>query len=51
MEKRFENWQKPNIEDGKLTKWSWLVKGRQGLQLGKNTDIGAFKFKIRITHF
>lgn len=42
MEQRFKNWQEPEIEEGKLTKWLWLVKGRQGLRLGKNTDIGAF---------
>lgn len=42
--KRFQNWQPPKIEDGKLTKWHWLVRHKKGLKLGKNTDIGAFTY-------
>ncbi|MBI5061104.1 MAG: acyltransferase [Candidatus Aenigmarchaeota archaeon] len=41
---RFEKWETPKIEDGKLTKWNWMVQGVDGLKLGKNTDIGAFTY-------
>lgn len=44
MQKRFKNWQPPKIEEGKLTKWNWLVQHKDNLQLGKNTDIGAFTY-------
>ena len=44
MNNRFENWQFPEIEEGKLTKYNWLVQNKQGLQLGKYTDIGAFTY-------
>lgn len=44
MEERFKNWQPPKIEEGKLTKWNWMVQGVAGLELGKYTDIGAFAY-------
>lgn len=44
MNNRFENWQFPEIEEGKLTKYNWLVQNKQGLELGKHTDIGAFTY-------
>ena len=44
MEKRFKNWKKPKIEEGKLTKWNWLVQHKENLKLGKYTDIGAFTY-------
>lgn len=44
MNNRFENWEYPEIEDGKLTKYNWLVQNKQGLKLGKYTDIGAFSY-------
>lgn len=40
--KRFKNWKKPKIEHGKLTQWNWVVQHPKNLNLGKNTDIGAF---------
>ena len=51
---RFKNWLAPEIEDGKPTKYNWVVKNPENLKLGKNTDIGAFtymnaKFGIEIT--
>lgn len=42
MSERFQNWQAPEIKEGELTKWHWLVQNKDGLHLGKNTDIGAF---------
>jgi len=44
MQGRFKNWKKPEIEDGKPTKWGWIVKGIKNFELGKNTDIGAFVY-------
>lgn len=44
MENRFENWQTPEIDDGKPTKYNWVVKNIENFKLGKNTDIGAFTY-------
>ena len=44
MEKRFKNWKAPTIEEGKMTKYNWLVQGVKNLQLGDRTDIGAFSY-------
>lgn len=41
---RFENWQYPEIEEGKLTKYNWVVQNKEGLELGYSTDIGAFSY-------
>lgn len=43
-QKRFENWQYPEIEEGKLTKYNWVVQNKDGLELGFATDIGAFTY-------
>lgn len=42
MKNRFKNWEYPKIEEGKLTKYNWLVQHKENLKLGKKTDIGAF---------
>jgi len=44
MSDRFEEWKPPVIENGKLTKWNWMVQGVEGLKLGRKTDIGAFTY-------
>jgi len=44
MKDRFEHWKQPVIEEGKLTKWNWMVQGIKGLKLGERTDIGAFTY-------
>ena len=44
MEKRFKNWKKPQIKEGKLTKYNWLVQGVKGLEIGKEVDIGTFAY-------
>ena len=44
MTGRFENWEPPKIEDGKPTKYNWVVQNKDGLTLGQNTDIGAFTY-------
>lgn len=41
---RFENWQYPEIEEGKPTKYNWVVQNKEGLELGFATDIGAFSY-------
>ncbi len=41
---RFEDWQPPVIEHGKLTKWNWIVQHPQNFILGKKTDIGSFSY-------
>jgi len=41
---RFIDWQFPDIEDGKLTKYNWVVQNVNGLRLGYKTDIGAFTY-------
>lgn len=44
MNKRFENWEYPKIEEGKLNKYNWLVQNKQGLKLGRYIDIGVFTY-------
>ena len=44
MTERFANWQMPEIEEGKLTKYNWVVQNKTGLKLGWRTDIGAFTY-------
>ena len=39
---RFESWKFPEIEEGKLTKYNWVVQNKDGLELGYRSDIGAF---------
>jgi acetyltransferase-like isoleucine patch superfamily enzyme len=40
----FKNWKYPEIEDGKLTKYNWIVQNKDGFELGFKTDIGAFTY-------
>lgn len=41
---RFDNWKFPEIEDGKPTKYNWLVQHKENFELGYKTDIGAFTY-------
>ena len=41
---RFVGWQYPEIEEGKPTKYNWIVQNIIGLELGFKTDIGAFSY-------
>jgi acetyltransferase-like isoleucine patch superfamily enzyme len=41
---RFTNWKYPDIEDGKPTKYNWIVQNLDGLDLGFQTDIGTFSY-------
>jgi acetyltransferase-like isoleucine patch superfamily enzyme len=44
MDDRFEDWQYPEIEEGKPTKYHWIVQHKDRLELGFKTDIGAFTY-------
>ena len=44
MKDRFKEWEYPRIEEGKLTKYNWMVQNKDGLKLGYKTDIGAFTY-------
>src|SRR4030042_3219994 len=41
---RFKKWEYPTIEEGKLTKYNWMVQHKDKLKLGYKTDIGAFTY-------
>ena len=41
---RFDDWQYPEIVEGKPTKYNWVVQNVGGLKLGYKTDIGAFSY-------
>ena len=43
-ESRFSGWQYPQIEEGKPTKYQWVVQHKDKFQLGYKTDIGAFTY-------
>jgi len=44
MKDRFKEWEYPKIEEGKLTKYNWMVQNKDGLKLGYKTDIAAFTY-------
>ncbi|ADD03742.1 O-acetyltransferase [Natrialba magadii ATCC 43099] len=39
---RFDEWEQPEIRDGELTEYNWVVHKPEGLELAKYVDIGAF---------
>jgi len=41
---RFEDWEYPEIKEGELTKYNWIVQHKDKLRLGHKTDIGAFTY-------
>jgi acetyltransferase-like isoleucine patch superfamily enzyme len=41
---RFKKWEYPEVEEGKITKYSWMVQHKDRLKLGFKTDIGAFTY-------
>jgi len=44
MDRRFKNWKYPEFNEKGMTKWNWMCQYPESLQLGKNTDIGAFTY-------
>ena len=41
---RFEDWKYPEIEEGRLTEYNWVVRHKDKLKVGYKTDIGAFTY-------
>ena len=39
-----KKWEKPIIEDSKLTKFNYIVQYPENLKIGKNFDIGSFTY-------
>ena len=44
MSERFQDWEYPEIEEGKPTKYNWVVQHKNNFKLGHKTDIGAFTY-------
>ncbi|MFC1931516.1 acyltransferase [Chloroflexota bacterium] len=44
MNRRFQNWKQPEFDEQGMTKWNWMCQHHENLQLGENTDIGAFTY-------
>ena len=44
MNDRFKDWEYPEIEEGKPTRYNWVVQHVDQLKLGYKTDIGAFTY-------
>ncbi len=44
MAYRGKDWNPPEIEEMKPTKWQWLVRHKENLKLGRGTDIGSFSY-------
>ena len=44
MNDRFKDWEYPEIEEGKPTKYNWVAQHKDALKLGYKTDIGAFTY-------
>lgn len=43
-EQRFNDWKFPEVKDGIMTKYNWIVQHMDGFELGYKTDIGAFSY-------
>ena len=43
-DKRFDSWKYPEVEDGVMTKYNWIVQHIENFELGYKTDIGAFSY-------
>ena len=41
---RFADWKYPEIVDGKLNQYNWVVQHTEKFRLGEKTDIGAFTY-------
>jgi len=44
MGNRFSNWKYPEFEDGKPSKYNWVVQNLESFDLGFKTDIVAFSY-------
>ena len=43
-DRRFKNWEYPEIPEGQPTKYNWVVQNVDKFKLGYKTDIGAFTY-------
>jgi len=41
---RFNNWQRPKFDEKGMTRWNWMCQYDEKLELGKNSDVGAFTY-------
>ena len=41
---RFKNWQKPSFDKKNMTEWNWMCSHYENLEIGENSDIGAFSY-------
>jgi acetyltransferase-like isoleucine patch superfamily enzyme len=41
---RFDNWVKPDMTHGVLTKWNWMAQHPENIVIGYKSDIGAFTY-------
>lgn len=44
MNRRFKDWKWPEFDEKGMTRWNWMCQYHENLQLGENTDIGAFTY-------
>ena len=44
MGQRFSDWKNPEFDERGMTKWNWICQYHENLQMGNNTDIGAFTY-------
>lgn len=44
MNQRFKDWKWPEFDEKGMTRWNWMCQYHENLQLGENTDIGAFTY-------
>ena len=44
MDERFKDWKHPEFDEKGMTKWNWMCQYPEGLEMGKNTDVGAFTY-------
>jgi acetyltransferase-like isoleucine patch superfamily enzyme len=53
MTSKFHEWKYPEFDEKDTTRWNWMCQHHENLELGVNTDIGAFtyinaKFGVKI---
>lgn len=41
---RFKEWKPPVFDSSGMTRWNWMCQYCENLELGRNSDIGAFTY-------
>ena len=44
MTERFKDWKPPEFDERGMAKWNWMCQYNENLELGRNTDVGAFSY-------